>query len=346
MGINGFGSIGRRFFRQAEGRTDFRVVAVNDISDVATLAHLLKYDTTYGPIPVEVRPEDGALRVGQRRVAVFSEPDLGAVPWGDLGVDVVVEATGVFADRRAMQHITRGGARRVVISAPAADDDVTLVMGVNEHDYDPDRHFLISAASCTTHCLAVTCKTLDDAFGIRRALCSTVHAYTNDQRLLDLPHRDLRRARAAGLNVIPTSSGASRAVEKALPHLRGRISTFALRIPAPAVSVLDLVAEIGRAADEEEINATFEAAETSPGLRGRLGTNRQPLVSQDFRGDTRSAVVDLPLTQVVDGTLCKLIAWYDNEWGYSARLVDLLAHLAAQARSAPADDPVTGGVSG
>ena len=345
VGINGFGSIGRRFFRQAEARPEFAVVAVNDLSDVPTLAHLLKYDSNYGPYPADIRPEEGWLRVGERRVAVFSERDPGLVPWGDLGVDVVVEATGLWTDRRAEQHITRGGAGRVVISAPATDEDITLVMGVNEQEYDPLRHRLISAASCTTNCLAVTCKALDDAFGIRRALCSTVHAYTNDQRLLDLPHRDLRRARAAGLNIIPTSSGASRAVEKALPHLSGRMSAFALRVPSATVSVIDLVAELGGVAQTEEINAAFEAAAASPALRGRLGVSRQPLVSQDFRGDTRSAVVDLPLTQVVGGTLCKVIAWYDNEWGYSARLVDLIAYLATHPGRLSATEVATGGTS-
>ena len=332
VGINGFGSIGRRFFRQAEARPELRVVAVNDIGDLPTLAHLLHYDSSYGPFAAEVRLQDGALVVGGRQVRVWSEPEPGAVPWREAGVEVVLEATGLWTDRRAALHITAGGARRVVVSAPSSEEDVTLIMGVNEQEYDPARHHVISAASCTTQCLAVTCQALADAFGLRRALASTLHAYTNDQRLLDLPHRDLRRARGAALNIIPVPSGAARAVEKAMPQLRGRLGASSFRVPTAAVSVIDLVAELQRPAGVAQINAAFEAAAESPALRGRLGVSHEPLVSQDFRGDPRSAVVDLPLTQVVDGTLCEVVAWYDNEWGYSARLVDLLIHLAARGR--------------
>jgi glyceraldehyde 3-phosphate dehydrogenase len=329
VGINGFGSIGRRFFRQAEGRSELRVMAINDIGDLATLAHLLKYDSSYGPFAADVRVEDSGLVVGGRAVRVFGERDPAGVPWREAGVDVVLEATGLWTDRRAALHLD-GGARRVVVTAPAIEEDVTLIMGVNEHGYDPDRHRVISGASCTTQCLAVTCKALDDAFGVQRALCTTVHAYTNDQRLLDLPHRDLRRARGAGLNIIPTASSAARAVEKALPHLRGRLGASSFRVPVASVSVIDVVAELARPVDAEAVNEALVAAAASPRLKGRLGTSREPLVSQDFRGDPRSAIVDLPLTQVVDGTLCEVVAWYDNEWGYSARLVDLLVYLAAR----------------
>jgi glyceraldehyde 3-phosphate dehydrogenase len=328
VGINGFGSIGRRFYRQVFDRDDMEVVAVNDVADVRTSAHLLKYDSTYGTFPPEVRVDEGGLSVGGRRLRFFSERDPGRIPWRDAGVDVVLESTGLFTDAaRARAHIDGGGAKRVVISAPAKGEDLTVVLGVNEGEYDPSRHRIVSNASCTTNCLAVTAKALDDAFRIRRALVSTVHAYTNDQRVLDLPHPDLRRARAAAQNIIPTSSGASKAVEKALPHLRGKMNAFALRVPVASVSVVDLVAEVEREATADSVNAAFEEAAAGP-LRGLLAVSREELVSSDFRGDPHSAIVDAPLTQVVDGHLVKVIAWYDNEWGYCARLVDLVAHMA------------------
>lgn len=271
--------------------------------------------------------QDDLIIIGRHRVKVYSERDPGDIPWRDEAVDVVIESTGLFTDERAALHATHGGAKRVIISAPANCEDVTVVMGVNHREYDPARHRVLSNASCTTNCLAVVSKALDDAFHIERALCSTVHSYTNDQRLLDLPHRDLRRARAAAMNIIPTSSGASKAVEKALPHLTGKMNAFALRVPTPAVSVIDLVAQLAHPVTVQEINAAFEAAAAGP-LKGFLGVSSEPLVSMDFKGNTHSAIVDLPLTQVVDGTLCKVIAWYDNEWGYSARLVDLVAYIA------------------
>jgi glyceraldehyde 3-phosphate dehydrogenase len=328
IGINGFGSIGRRFFRQVWGRDDLEVVAVNDLGDPATMAHLLKYDSNYGTFGPEVGAGEGELRVGDRRIRFFAQRDPGAIPWAEAGAEAVLEATGVFTDAaQAALHIQRGGARKVVISAPAKGEDLTVVLGVNEHAYDPARHHVISNASCTTNCLAVTTKVLDDAFRVTRALCSTVHAYTNDQRLLDLPHKDLRRARAAAANIIPTSSGASRAVEKALPHLRGKMDALALRVPTSVVSVVDLVADVEREASVEAVRAAYRAAAAGP-LQGLLGVSDLPLVSSDFRGDPRSAIVDLPLCQVVDGHMVKVIAWYDNEWGYSARLVDLFALIA------------------
>lgn len=330
VGINGFGSIGRRFYRQTLDRDDIQVVAINDIGDVKTMAHLLKYDSSYGVLPLEVRADGADIHVGGSALHVFAERDPGAIPWKDAGVEVVVESTGLFTDAdRARAHIDRGGARRVVISAPAKGEDVTLVMGVNQDEYDPLRHHVVSNASCTTNCLAVTTKALDDAFHVRRALCSTVHSYTSDQRLLDLPHPDLRRARSAALSIIPTSSGASQAVEKALPHLRGKMSAFALRVPTPTVSVVDLVADVERETDVEAVNQALRQA-AAGGLRGYLAVNDLPLVSVDFKGDRHSAIADLPLTQVIDGHLVKVISWYDNEWGYSARLVDLVAFLGTR----------------
>jgi glyceraldehyde 3-phosphate dehydrogenase len=330
VGINGFGSIGRRFYRQVFGRGDVDVVAINDIGDVATMAHLLKYDSSYGVFAPPVVADGQEIRVGERALRVFAERDPGAIPWSEAGVDVVVESTGLFTDAgRARAHIDRGGAKRVVISAPAKGEDVTIVMGVNQDEYDPGRHRVISNASCTTNCLAVTTKALDDAFRVRRALCSTVHSYTSDQRLLDLPHKDLRRARAAAASIIPTSSGASQAVEKALPHLRGHMTAMALRVPTPTVSVVDLVADLERATSVDDVNRAFREA-AAGSLRGYLRASDLPLVSVDFKGDPHSAIADLPLTQVVDGHLVKAIAWYDNEWGYSARLVDLVAFIGAR----------------
>ncbi len=328
VGINGFGNIGRRFFRHIlDDPRGIEVVAINDITDVGTTAHLLQHDSSYGRLPVDVRAEDGFLVIGPHRVKVYSERDPGAIPWKEEGVDIVIESTGLFTDgQKAAAHIDRGGAKRVIISAPAKHEDATLVMGVNHTDYDPEIHRVISNASCTTNCLAVVSKALDDAFFIQRAMCSTVHSYTNDQRLLDLPHGDLRRARAAALNIIPTSSGASRAVEKALPHLKGKMNAFAMRVPTPAVSVVDLVAQLAHDVTIDQVNTAMQKAALGY-MDGYLAVTSEPLVSMDFKGDPHSAIVDLSLTQVVDGSLCKVIAWYDNEWGYSARLVDLVAYM-------------------
>jgi glyceraldehyde 3-phosphate dehydrogenase len=329
IGINGFGAIGKRFFRQVWGRSDLEVVAFNEIGNIAVAAHLLKHDSNYGPFAAEVATEGQTLLVDGHAIRVFAERDPGSIPWHSVGVDVVLESTGLFTDAaKAEAHISRGGAKKVVISAPGTGEDVTVVMGVNEDEYDPAHHRIISNASCTTNCLAVTAKALDDAFRIRRAMCSTVHAYTADQRLLDAPHSDLRRARAAATNIIPTSSGASKAVEKALPHLRGHMNAFALRVPTPVVSVVDLVAEVEREATVESVNEAFRRAAASGRLAGFLGVSEGPAVSSDFKGDPRSGIVDLPLTQVLDGHLVKVISWYDNEWGYSARLVDLFALIA------------------
>ncbi|MBX5477370.1 MAG: type I glyceraldehyde-3-phosphate dehydrogenase [Clostridia bacterium] len=327
VGINGFGSIGRRFFRQTLDRPDVEVVAVNDIGSVETSAHLLKYDTNYGRFPREVRVDNGDLVVGDRRLKFFAERDPAAIPWKDCGVDVVIESTGLFTDReKAIVHIEKGGAKKVIISAPGKNEDITIVMGVNEKSYDPQKHHVISNASCTTNCLAPLVKVLDEAFGVEHGLMTTVHAYTNDQRVLDLPHKDLRRARAAGLNIIPTTTGAARAVGKVLPHLNGKLNGFALRVPTSVVSVVDFVAVTKKPVTVEAANDAFRAAAAGP-LKGILGVEEEELVSSDFKGDPRSSIVDLPLTMAMGDHMVKAVAWYDNEWGYSARLVDLCAFL-------------------
>ncbi len=325
IGINGFGRIGRIFFRSAweEG---LEVVAVNDLVDAATMAHLLKYDSNYGTFSPHVRAEDDGIWVADRRIRLTREKDPARIPWADLGVDLVVECTGKFtAAQEAALHIKQGGAKRVIISAPARGADITLVVGVNHHQYDPSRHRVVSMASCTTNCLAPVAKVLQENFGLVRGLMTTCHAYTNDQVILDFPHRDLRRARAAALSIIPTTTGAARAVGLVIPELRGKLTGLALRVPVSTVSVVDLVAQLGRPATAEEVNqAMREAAEGS--LKGILGVSEAPLVSADFKGATESAIVDASLTMAVDG-LAKLVAWYDNEWAYCQRLVDLARYM-------------------
>ncbi|MDI6894084.1 MAG: type I glyceraldehyde-3-phosphate dehydrogenase [Bacillota bacterium] len=326
IGINGFGRIGRIFFRAAweEG---LQVVAVNDLADAPTLAHLLKYDSNYGSFGPDVRADGDTIVVGDRRVHMTREKDPAALRWADLGVDLVVESTGRFTSgEQAVLHIDRGGAKRVIISAPARGEDITVVMGVNHQAYDPAGHRVISMASCTTNCLAPVAKVLDERFGLVKGLMTTCHAYTNDQVILDFPHRDLRRARAGALSIIPTTTGAARAVGLVIPHLKGKLTGLAFRVPVATVSVVDLVAELGRPATEEEINqAMREAAAGS--LHGILGVSDVPLVSADFKGITESAIVDSPLTMVVGERLAKVVAWYDNEWGYCRRLVDLARYL-------------------
>ena len=325
VGINGFGSIGRRFFRQVLRRPDIEVVAVNDLGDPRTLAHLLKYDSTYGPLDAEVGVDEGSLLVDGRRVRFTQRRDPGDLAWSEVGVDIVIEATGVFTDAKdAVRHLEPGGAKKVIISAPAKGEDVTLVLGVNDDAYRPDEHRILSNASCTTNCLAPVAKVLHERFGIEHGLMTTVHAYTNDQRLLDLPHKDLRRARAAAQNIIPTTTGAARAVGRVLPELNGRLNGFALRVPVATVSIVDLVARVQRPTDIEEVNAAFREAAAGP-LKGILAVCDEPLVSSDFRGNPHSAIVDAPSTMVMDGQMVKVVAWYDNEWGYAARLVDLVA---------------------
>jgi glyceraldehyde 3-phosphate dehydrogenase len=330
VGINGFGRIGRQIFRIAWEGPDVEVVGVNDITDTQTLAHLLKYDSNYGRFPANVEVHEGSFVVDGNQVKTFAERDPANLPWKDLGVDVVVEATGIFRDgKKAAVHREVGGAKKVIISAPAkpADSvDLTVVLGVNEKVYDPDKHHIISNASCTTNCLAPVAKVLHDSFGIRRGLMTTIHAYTNDQRILDLPHGDLRRARAAALNIIPTTTGAARAVALVIPELKGKFDGFALRVPTPTVSIVDFVGELEKDVTAEEVNAALKAAAEGE-MKGILGYTEEPLVSMDFKGDERSSIVDAALTTVMDGGLVKVVSWYDNEWGYSCRVVDLAKYL-------------------
>jgi len=327
VGINGFGSIGRRFYRIARKRPDIRVVAVNDLTDPATLAHLLKYDSNYGTLEEEVQVEGQEIVCGSDRIRVTAERDPAQLRWAEFGVEVVVESTGRFTEReKAELHITHGGAKKVIISAPAKGEDITVVLGVNEGSYDPARHHVISNASCTTNCLAPVAKVIHERFGIERGFMVTAHAYTNDQVTLDLPHRDLRRARAAAINIIPTTTGAAKAVALVLPELKGKLHGFALRVPVPTVSIINLVAQVSRKTTEEEVNQALREAARGP-LKGILAVEDRPLVSSDYKGSSYSAVVDAPSTSVVDGSLVSVSAWYDNEWGYSERLCDLVAYL-------------------
>jgi glyceraldehyde 3-phosphate dehydrogenase len=332
VGINGFGRIGRQIFRIiSESHADeLEVRAVNDLTDAPTLAHLLKYDSNYGRFAADVEVSEGGFVVDGKEVKVFAERDPAQLSWKDLGVDVVFEATGIFRDgRKAAVHRDVGGAKKVIISAPAkpADSvDLTIVLGVNDQAYDPEKHHIISNASCTTNCLAPVAKVLHEEFGIRRGLMTTIHAYTNDQRILDLQHKDLRRARAAALNVIPTTTGAAKAVALVIPELEGKFDGFALRVPTATVSIVDFVVELDQQVTTDQVNGAFRtAAEGS--LKGILGYNEEPLVSTDFKGDERSSIVDAPLTNVIGGNLAKVVAWYDNEWGYSCRMVDLAKFL-------------------
>ncbi|MBI4608282.1 MAG: type I glyceraldehyde-3-phosphate dehydrogenase [Candidatus Rokubacteria bacterium] len=327
VGVNGFGRIGRVFLRAALATEELQVVAVNDLADAKTLAHLFKYDSVHGVLASEVITKKEAIFVDGREVRVLSVKDPSQLPWKELGVDVVVESTGVFRDRAGTERHLKAGARKVVISAPAKDPDVTIVLGVNEHAYDPARHHLVSNASCTTNCLATVAKVLVDRFGIRRGFASTVHAYTNDQPVHDFPHKDLRRARAAALSMIPTTTGAATAVGLVLPQLKGKLDGIAIRVPTANVSVVDLVAELERSATVEAIRDAFREA-AAGALRGILDTTDEELVSVDFTGNPHSAIVDLPSTALIGDSLVKVLAWYDNEWGYSCRIRDLIRYMA------------------
>ncbi|MEU2562991.1 type I glyceraldehyde-3-phosphate dehydrogenase [Streptomyces longispororuber] len=328
IGINGFGRIGRNVFRAAAARgEDLEIVAVNDLGDVPTMAHLLAHDSVLGRFPDEVTAEPGAIRAGAVTVKVLAERDPAALPWGDLGVDVVIESTGVFTDAAKARAHVDGGAKKVVIAAPASGEDVTIVLGVNEDAYDPRRHTIISNASCTTNCLGVLAKVLHDSVGVESGMMTTVHAYTQDQNLQDAPHKDLRRARAAALNVIPTSSGAAKAIGLVLPELQGRLDAFALRVPVPTGSVTDLTVTTTRRTTVEEVNAAY--AEAAAGAyRGLLTYSEAPLVSTDIVTDPASCVFDAGLTRVL-GPQVKVVGWYDNEWGYANRLVDLSLMVGA-----------------
>ena len=327
VGINGFGRIGRNIMRAAMANREIEFVAVNDITNAATLAHLLKYDSVLGNLRSTVEVRDGAIAVDGKEFKVLAMRDPGQLPWKDLGVQVVLESTGLFTNRdAAAKHLT-AGAKKVIITAPATGPDITMVMGVNSDKYDPAKHNIVSNASCTTNCLAPVAKLLHEHFGLRKGWMTTVHAYTNDQMLLDLPHKDLRRARAAGLSIIPTSTGAAVAVGEVLPELKGKLDGMSMRIPTSNVSVVDLVAILGRKTSAEEINGVFaEAANGS--LKGILAYSTEPLVSIDFKGNPHSSIIDAPYTKVMDGDFVKVMAWYDNEWGYSNRCVDLVTLMA------------------
>jgi glyceraldehyde 3-phosphate dehydrogenase len=331
VAVNGFGRIGRNVFRAAkakQGDVDIEWVAVNDLTDSGTLAHLLKYDSILGPYPGEVSALDDALMVDGKKLTVLAERDPAALPWGDLGVDVVIESTGLFTDREGASKHLAAGAKKVVISAPATDPDVTVALGVNfEEAYDRSAHDIISNASCTTNCLAPVAKVINDTVGIRHGLMTTIHAYTADQRLQDLPHKDLRRARAAAINLIPASTGAARAIGLVIPELQGKLHGFAVRAPVPTGSVVDLTVECSRATTAEEINEALKAAAASGPLQGILDYTEDPIVSSDIVGSPYSSIVDSKLTAVMDSTMLKVVAWYDNEWGYSNRVVDLVQRV-------------------
>ncbi|MGE5599350.1 MAG: type I glyceraldehyde-3-phosphate dehydrogenase [Bacteroidota bacterium] len=340
VGINGFGRIGRNVFRAALKRNpDLEIVAVNDLTDAKTLAYLLKHDSVHGNLDAEVYGKDDAIVVNGKEVKFFSQRDPSLLPWKDVGVEIVVESTGLFTVKNdgvnkkgkevkgAVNHITKGGARKVIISAPAEGEDITIVMGVNEDKYDPAKHDVLSNASCTTNCLAPVAKVLHEKFVIKRGLMTTVHSYTNDQQILDLPHKDLRRARAAALSMIPTTTGAAKAVSLVLPELKGKLNGFSMRVPTPNVSVVDLTADLGRKVTVEEVNAALKAA-AEGSLKGILAYTEEPLVSKDFNGDPHSSIVDALSTMVIDGDMVKVIAWYDNEWGYSCRVCDLASYIA------------------
>jgi len=328
VAINGFGRIGRNVLRSAKqaGHADIDFVAVNDLTDAATLAHLLRYDSVHGHYPGTVEVADGSLVVDGDEVTVFSERDPAQLPWADLGIDIVIESTGHFVDRDgAAKHLT-AGAKKVIISAPAKNEDVTIVLGVNQDQYDPQAHDVISNASCTTNCLAPVVKVLAESFGFRHGLMTTIHAYTNDQSILDLPHSDLRRARAAGISMIPTTTGAAKATGLVLPAVAGRIDGMALRVPTADVSIVDVVVEVEQDTTAEEVNAAFREA-ASGALKGILDVSDEPLVSIDYRGNPFSSIIDALSTSVMAGRMVKVLSWYDNEWGYSNRVVDLVRYV-------------------
>jgi glyceraldehyde 3-phosphate dehydrogenase len=331
IGINGFGRIGRQVLRivQEQHRNDIEVVAVNDLTDTKTNAHLFKYDSNYGKYPGTVEASADAITVDGKRVKVLAERDPGKIPWKHYGVEVVIESTGLFTDPDKAQAHFQGGAKKVIISAPAKGDILTIVMGVNEKDYDPKKHNILSNASCTTNCIAPVIKVLNDSFGVTRGLMTTAHSYTNDQRLLDTQHKDLRRARAAALNIVPTSTGAARIVGVVIPSLKGKLNGIALRVPTPTVSICDFVADLKQKVTSEEINHAFKVAADGD-LKGILEYCEEELVSVDFRGNPASSIFDAESTMVIDGNMIKVLAWYDNEWGYSCRLVDLTAYIVGK----------------
>ncbi|MBC7360719.1 MAG: type I glyceraldehyde-3-phosphate dehydrogenase [Candidatus Aminicenantes bacterium] len=327
IGINGFGRIGRNMLRASYKDPELEYVAVNDITDAKTLAHLLKYDSVLGTFKEDIKATEDSIILNGKPIKVLAEKDISGLNWKDLGVDVVIESTGKYTKRPdAIKHIEIGGAKKVIVSAPATDPDVTIVMGVNEDVYDPAKHHLISNASCTTNCLAPVAKVIHENFGIEKAFMTTIHAYTNDQRILDAPHKDLRRARAAAVSQIPTTTGAAKAVGLVLPELKGKIDGIAIRVPTPNVSLVDLVAVVKKETTAEEVNAALKAAAEGK-LKGIIEYTEEPLVSVDFMSNPHSAIVDALSTKVIEKNLVKVMAWYDNEWGYSCRLVDLVKYI-------------------
>lgn len=327
VGINGFGRIGRRIFRAAMNNDKIEIVAINDLTGSDMLAHLLKYDTVHGVLEEEIEVKDDAIVVQGKEVKTFQERDPEKLPWGELGVDIVIESTGIFRDREGAQKHINAGAKKVIISAPGKNVDLTIVMGVNEKEYDAANHHIVSNASCTTNCLAPVAKVLDEKFGLKRGIMTTVHSYTNDQQILDLPHSDYRRARAAAENIIPTSTGAAEAVAKVLPQLKGKLTGMAMRVPTANVSIVDLVAELDKDATKEEVNEALKQASENE-LKGYLGYNELPLVSSDYNGNPLSSIVDGLSTLVIEDNLVKVVSWYDNESGYSNRCVDLAIYMA------------------
>ncbi|MGI6731477.1 MAG: type I glyceraldehyde-3-phosphate dehydrogenase [Anaerovoracaceae bacterium] len=327
IGINGFGRIGRNAFKIAlEKDSNLEIVAINDITDPSTLAHLLKYDSCFGKFNETVEVKGDSILVGGKEVKILASKNPEELPWKELGVDLVLEATGLFTKKADAEKHIKAGAKKVIISAPATNEDITIVMGVNEDKYDPAEHHIISNASCTTNCLAPFAKVIDAEFGIVSGLMTTIHSYTNDQRILDLPHKDLRRARAAALSIIPTSTGAAKAVSLVLPQLKGKLNGMAMRVPTAAVSVVDIVFNLERSTTKEEVNAALKNAAEGE-LKGILGYSEEPLVSVDYKGDSRSSVIDALSTMVIEDNMVKLVSWYDNEWGYSSRVVDLMEYV-------------------
>jgi glyceraldehyde 3-phosphate dehydrogenase len=327
VGINGFGRIGRNVFRAALNNAEMEIVAINDLTDAKMLAHLLKYDTVHGTLQQEVTVDGEYLVVGNQKVKVLAERDPAQLGWGELGVEVVVESTGRFTKREDAAKHLEAGAKKVIISAPADNEDITIVMGVNQDKYDPANHHVLSNASCTTNCLAPFAKVLNDEFGIKRGMMTTIHSYTNDQQILDLPHKDYRRARAAAENMIPTSTGAAKAVSLVLPELKGKLNGMAVRVPTPNVSIVDLVAELDKEVTADEVNSALKAAAEGP-LKGILHYSELPLVSSDYNGSPASSSIDSLSTMVLDGNMVKVLSWYDNEVGYSSRVVDLIDYIA------------------
>lgn len=331
VGINGFGRIGRPVFKIAQEKfgKDAEIVLINDLTSPKTLAHLLKYDSTYGIFNGEVDHKEDSIIVNGKEIKICAEAKPENIKWAEYGVDVVLESTGRFTSKEACLKHIEGGAKKVIISAPGKNEDITIVMGVNEKMYDPEKHVVISNASCTTNCLAPVAKVLHENFGIKKGLMNTIHSYTNDQRILDMPHEDLRRARSAALSIIPTTTGAAKAVALVLPEMKGKLTGLAMRVPTPTVSVVDLVAELERSATAEEINAAFKAAAANE-LKGILQYCDEPLVSIDFRGNPHSSIIDAMSTMVIQDNMVKIISWYDNEWGYSNRIADLVKYIAAK----------------